>query len=38
MLSIHHATAADAAFMQEVGMWPPSPLMEQEIEAMAVLP
>jgi len=32
MLSINYATSEDADFMEEVGMWPPSPLMEEEIQ------
>jgi len=32
MFTITYATAQDAQFLEKVGMWPPSPLMEQEIE------
>jgi len=33
MLSISYATIQDAQYIRSVGMWPPSPLAEKEIEA-----
>ena len=32
MFTITHATPQDAEYLRDYGMWPPSPLAEQEIE------